>query len=103
MEKSQNAIEAEIMTSSALEEVLGSPIEVGSGEPQQPNGSSVLVFSGSVSGPKGEGTYTGKFSQQGMFDFPLQSLTVNVNGEEIDVSEEEELDLGIELGDESFE
>ena len=99
MEKSQNAVEAELMTSNALEELLGSPIEVGTGVPQQQQpGTPVLILSGKVSGPKGEGTYTGKFAQKSMFDFPLESLTVEVDGEEIDVTEEE-LDLGIELGE----
>ncbi len=101
LSKEFSNVEAELMTSSAVEEELGSPITVTpsvSLKMVQIDGVNHTTYSGKVSGPKGEGSYQAKFISKGM-EFDLQSITVDVNGKQIDVSEEEELDLGIELGE----
>lgn len=96
-----NNVEADLMTSAAVEEELGSPITVTPNivpKMKQIDGVSYTTYTGTVAGPKGEGSYTAEFINQGM-EFDLQSITVDVNGKQIEVSDDEELDLGIELGE----
>jgi len=94
-------VESDLMTSSAVEEELGSPIVVKPNilpEVSELDGVKYATMTGIVSGPKGEGAYRAKFTTDGV-EYDLQSLTVDVNGKQIDVSDEGELDLGIELGE----
>ena len=104
--KEMGAIEAKLEMSPALEEQIGSPIKI------QPNfvpktesvdGATYSTISGIVSGPKGEGAYKARLLAEGT-DFTLKSLTVDVNGEQLDLTgdaeaNDEEMDLGIDLGE----
>lgn len=94
-------VEADLITSTELEEEIGSPLTVKPALVPEVNvvdGVNYLTLSGVVSGPDGEGTYRATFTSEGV-QYDLQSLTVDVNGKQIDISDEEELDLGIDLGE----
>jgi len=65
----------------------------------QSDGEAFMTYTGTVSGPDGSGTYEAKFTVQGLDGIELKSLTVDANGKLIDLSDEDEIDLGIELGE----
>ena len=94
-------VESDLTTSVELEEELGSPLTI------VPNvvptvkdidGVQYSIYTGTVTGPKGEGSFRARFTAEG-FDYELQSLIVDANGKQIDVNGEEEFDLGIDLGE----
>ena len=96
------SIEGSLKTSEEVISAVGSPVEVSPpSEPTQTqvDGVSYMSFTGTVSGPEGEGTYEAKFTVAGMEGIDLQSLTVDVGGERIEVGAEDELDLGIISGE----
>jgi hypothetical protein len=95
------SIEADIIASPEVEAELGSPLTFTPGAPQQSSqpGAQSLTVTGSITGPNGEeGSYTATIAVDG-FNFERQSLVVEANGKQIDVSGGDELDLGIELGE----
>lgn len=94
-------VEADLLTSTALEEEIGNPIVVKPGFAPEINvvdGVNYTTLKGGVSGPSGEGNYRATFTTEGV-QYDLQSLTVDVNGKQIEISDEEELDLEIDLGE----
>lgn len=96
------SIEGSLKTSEEVIAAVGSPVEVTpGGQPtnSQVDGVPYMVFAGKVSGPDGEGTYEAKFSVAGLEGIDLESLTVDAGGKLIEVGAEDELDLGIELGE----
>ena len=95
------SVEGSLKTSEEVIAAVGSPVEVVPGQPTQTQtgGVSYMNFTGTVSGPDGEGTYEAKFIVAGMDGIDLQSLTVEVDGKQIEVGAEDELDLGIISGE----
>lgn len=96
------SVEGSLKTSEEVIAAVGSPVEVTSGgqpAPTKVDGVDYMVFKGTVSGPDGEGTYEAKFSVQGFEGIDLESLTVDAGGKLIEVGAEDEIDLGIELGE----
>lgn len=94
-------VEADLLTSTELEDEIGSPVTVKPSLVPEVNvidGVNQMTLSGIVSGPGGEGTYRATFTGQGV-QYDRQSLTVEVNGKQIDISDEEELNLGIDSGE----
>lgn len=95
------SVEGSLETSDEVIAAVGSPVKVTPGQPtqRQVDGVPHMIFSGTVSGPDGEGTYEAKFTVEGMEGIDLQSLTVDAGGKLIELSAEDEIDLGIELGE----
>ncbi len=95
------SIEGSLKTSEEVIAAVGSPVEVTPGQPTQSqvDGVAYMNFNGTVSGPDGTGTYEAKFIVAGMEGIDLQSLTVDVGGQRIEVGAEDELDLGIISGE----
>ena len=94
-------ISSALTTSTELEEEIGSPLTITPDlvpKISEVDGVARTMYTGVVSGPDGEGTFKAEFSNEG-FDYELESLTVDVNGKQIEISDEEELDLGIDLGE----
>ena len=94
-------IEGSLKTSEEVIAAVGSPVEVVPQPPTQSqvDGTSYMNFTGTVSGPDGEGTFEAKLVFAGMEGFDLESLTVDVDGKQIEVAAEDELDLGIISGE----
>lgn len=95
------SIEGDLMNSQEVIDAVGSPVKVtpGGTTNSKINGVDYLIIKGTVSGPQGEGTYEAKFTVEGLEGIELESLTVDAGGNLINVSEDQELDLGIELGE----
>ena len=90
-----------ITASPEVEEEIGSPLTLTPDimpKITEVDGKTYTTYTGIVSGPDGEGTYRAQFTNSGA-DYELYSLTVDVNDKQIEISDEEELDLGIELGE----
>jgi hypothetical protein len=95
------AVESSLLTSPELEAEIGSPVTVKPSltpSVEIVDGVNYSTLSGTVSGPQGEGTYQARFIVEGV-QYELQSLTVEVNDKQIEISDQEELDLGIDLGE----
>ena len=96
-----NNIISAITVSPEVEEEIGSPVTVTPNiMPQvaEVDGQRYTTYTGIVTGPDGEGTFTAQLTNEGV-DYEIQSLVVDVNGKQIEVSDEEEMDLGIDLGE----
>ena len=90
-----------IEASPEVEAEVGSPVTVtvaSMGQPETVDGEMYTTLSGTVSGPDGNGVFKALFTRDGV-DYELKSLTVDVNDKQIEISDEEELDLGIDLGE----
>jgi len=95
------SIEGSLMNSEEVIAAVGSPVKVVPGKPTNSTtgGENLMILSGTVSGPDGEGTYEATFTVEGIEGIDLQSLRVVADGKEFNVGTEDELDLGIELGE----
>jgi len=91
-------VPAKLMESQPLIDAVGEPITVGTPVQKGQEGEAVIIFQYPVSGPEGSGTATANVRWKSFSEWSIDSLTVDVDEQTIDVLASEEVELDIDDG-----